>query len=48
MTNREKLMAMTDEELAIVLSDFICDRTDCLHGHCDTCRVLWLNQEADE
>lgn len=48
MTNREKLMAMTDEALAIVLSDYICNRTDCLHGDCDTCRVFWLNLEVDE
>ena len=52
MTNADKLRDMTDEELSVNLSDWICDKvTGCPFTHgmsCEQCRLEWLKQEVSE
>ena len=55
MTNSEKIRAMTDEELEVILANFICDMRDhCPLASdepiltCTECRLEWLRTEVDE
>ena len=55
MTNGDKIRAMTDEELAKMVSNHVCrivkpDGKDCpkgfYFGKCDKCVIAWLKQEV--
>ena len=51
MTNGEKLRQMTDEELAVELEAFVCDKViECRAEDisCTECALKWLKQEAKE
>lgn len=57
MTNGDKIRAMTDEELAEMVSMKVCrivkpDGNDCpkgfYFGKCDKCVISWLRKEVSE
>lgn len=53
MTNRERLMQMSDKEIASILTNGICKFflfEDCEKYHCDCtkCATQWLNEDIND
>ena len=53
MTNADKIRAMSDEELATVVTDYACGHVPSTPGPCDRptcepCVLRWLREECKE
>lgn len=54
MTNADAIRAMTDEELATVVTDYACGHVTvtpgmpCDRPNCEPCALRWLREECKE